>query len=339
MRKLTTLLALFTVMVATSAFAQISGPASSIRSGTATPSLCTPSGSNIYLNRTTPAVLFCGATNTWTSLLTASGTIATANVANALKSATTTVNVSAATAPTSGQVLTATSGTAATWQTPAAASGANTALSNLAAVAINLALLPGTDNSLNLGSTGKRWAGLILNGDTGNAGIQFRSLSSGNTNRISYTDAVGPQFADENVGAAATFNVQSLSTNRTFTLPNAAGTFALTNNKLSVFAATTSAELAGVVSDETGSGALVFGTSPSITGLTLAAFNAAKGTCTLDGAVSATCTATVPSGCLPLCTYNSDSVANSVACSVLGTTLTAVSNATFDTGVVNFGCF
>ena len=37
---------------------------------------------------------------------------------NALKSATTTVNVSSATAPTTGQVLTATSSTAATWQTP-----------------------------------------------------------------------------------------------------------------------------------------------------------------------------------------------------------------------------
>jgi hypothetical protein len=43
------------------------------------------------------------------------------------------------------------------------------------------------------------------------------------------------------------------------------GTVAYTSNKLSVFAATTSAELAGVISDETGSGALVFGTSPSLT--------------------------------------------------------------------------
>jgi hypothetical protein len=43
--------------------------------------------------------------------------------APALKSATTTVNVSSATAPTSGQVLTATSGTAATWQTPSGISG------------------------------------------------------------------------------------------------------------------------------------------------------------------------------------------------------------------------
>lgn len=42
-----------------------------------------------------------------------------ATAANALKSATTTVNVSAAAAPTSGQVLTATGPSAATWQTPA----------------------------------------------------------------------------------------------------------------------------------------------------------------------------------------------------------------------------
>lgn len=51
----------------------------------------------------------------------ATATLATtATGANALYSATTTVNVNAATAPTTGQVLTATGGTAATWQTPAA---------------------------------------------------------------------------------------------------------------------------------------------------------------------------------------------------------------------------
>jgi hypothetical protein len=42
------------------------------------------------------------------------------------------------------------------------------------------------------------------------------------------------------------------------------GTVAYTSNNLSVFAATTSAQLAGVISDETGSGALVFGTSPTL---------------------------------------------------------------------------
>lgn len=41
------------------------------------------------------------------------------------------------------------------------------------------------------------------------------------------------------------------------------GTVTYTSNNLSVFAATTSAQLAGVISDETGSGALVFATSPT----------------------------------------------------------------------------
>ena len=43
------------------------------------------------------------------------------------------------------------------------------------------------------------------------------------------------------------------------------GTVAYTSNKLSVFAATTSAELAGVISDETGTGVLVFATAPTFT--------------------------------------------------------------------------
>jgi len=41
-------------------------------------------------------------------------------------------------------------------------------------------------------------------------------------------------------------------------------TLVVTTDKLSVHAATTSAEFAGVISDETGSGALVFGTSPTL---------------------------------------------------------------------------
>ena len=50
--------------------------------------------------------------------ITGTGTGFTSGITNALKSATTTVNVSSATAPTVGQVLTATGGSAATWQNP-----------------------------------------------------------------------------------------------------------------------------------------------------------------------------------------------------------------------------
>jgi hypothetical protein len=62
-----------------------------------------------------------------------------------------------------------------------------------------------------------------------------------------------------------TITVTDPTADRTITLPDATGTVALTNNKLDVFAATTSTELASVISDETGSGALVFGTSPTLT--------------------------------------------------------------------------
>jgi len=54
------------------------------------------------------------------------------------------------------------------------------------------------------------------------------------------------------------------STTRTLTVPDANGTLAITANKLSTFAATSSSELAGVISDETGSGALVFANTPTL---------------------------------------------------------------------------
>ena len=60
----------------------------------------------------------------------------------------------------------------------------------------------------------------------------------------------------------------------------AGGTAAYVADKLSVFAATTSAELAGVISDETGSGALVFASSPTLVTPTLGAALATSVTAT-----------------------------------------------------------
>jgi hypothetical protein len=65
------------------------------------------------------------------------------------------------------------------------------------------------------------------------------------------------------------------------TLPTS-GTLATTGN-LSQFAATTSAQLAGVISDETGSGALVFATSPTITTPSIAAATFGNGNSTSNG--------------------------------------------------------
>lgn len=57
----------------------------------------------------------------------------------------------------------------------------------------------------------------------------------------------------------------TLTADRTYTLQDATSTMAMYSNNLSVFAATTSAQLAGVISDETGSGGLMFGTAPTVT--------------------------------------------------------------------------
>jgi hypothetical protein len=67
-----------------------------------------------------------------------------------------------------------------------------------------------------------------------------------------------------------TLTVTDPTANRTITLPNLTGTVALTTD-LSQFAATSSAQLAVVISDETGSGALVFATSPTLVTPTLGA--------------------------------------------------------------------
>lgn len=84
----------------------------------------------------------------------------------ALASVSTTVNVSSATAPSSGQVLTATSSTAATWQTPSSGSGDVTASSNM------------TDNTM-------------LKGDGGAKGIQDTGISIDDSNNVSSMGTLG----------------------------------------------------------------------------------------------------------------------------------------------------
>jgi hypothetical protein len=61
-----------------------------------------------------------------------------------------------------------------------------------------------------------------------------------------------------------TITVTDPTADRTITLPDATGTVALTNNKLDVFASTSSSELRTVISDETGTGGLVFADTPTL---------------------------------------------------------------------------
>lgn len=142
-----------------------------------------------------------------------------------------------------------------TWtqQLNSGAGGANTALSNLVAPSLNATLLPSSAGARNFGT----------------AALPF-----------------GDIFIGPSANHAADFNMAGLTTNRQFTFPDAPGTFAVsgtspitlsavgaigcvtcgvTGSPLSQFSATTSAQLLGVISDETGTGLLVFATSPVLT--------------------------------------------------------------------------
>ena len=103
---------------------------------------------------------------------------------------------------------------------------------------------------------------------------------------------------------------KTLTVNNTLTLTGtdtssvafgAGGTVAYVANKLSVFAATTSAELAGVISDETGTGVLVFSNSPTLVTPTLGAalatsITATSGNMTVSAAAGNNSVNLVPTG-------------------------------------------
>lgn len=90
--------------------------------------------------------------------------------------------------------------------------------------------------------TGKTYNGLTINTTTGTLALAGgKTATISNTVTLSGTD-----------GSTVAFG--------------AGGTVAYAANNLSVFAATTSAQLLGVISDETGTGSLVFAGSPALTG-------------------------------------------------------------------------
>jgi hypothetical protein len=128
--------------------------------------------------------------------------------------------------------------------------------------------------------TGLKWVsitsigGHTQNTDTGTTSNTFTIDSDSTTGKIILDVALG---ASNN---SLTLTNTALTADRVITFPDLTGTVARTQDKLSAFAATTSAELAGVISDETGSGALTFATSPTFTtsinsGATFAAFASA----------------------------------------------------------------
>ena len=125
----------------------------------------------------------------------------------------------------------------------------------------------------------------MLAGSIANAKLVNSSVTVGSTNiALGATSTTLAGLTSVNglvlTANATGFSIAGGTTSKTLTMSNtltfsgtdsssvnfgAGGTVAYTGGTLAQFAATTSAQLAGVISDETGSGVLVFGTSPAIT--------------------------------------------------------------------------
>lgn len=84
--------------------------------------------------------------------------------------------------------------------------------------------------------------------------------------------AVGKFILAGSTSGSTIVNAAAVAGTTTLTLQGVTGTVALLGDKLDAFAATTSAELASVISNETGTGLLVFGTSPTIVTPVIASF-------------------------------------------------------------------
>ena len=125
------------------------------------------------------------------------------------------------------------------------------------------------DNTLSLWKAARLTAGTNIAVTNGDAAVTVGltgtvAVANGGTGVTTSTGtgsvvlSTSPSLTTPSLGAASATSINGTS------IPSSK-TLVVTTDKLSALAATTSAELAGVISDETGSGALVFGTSPSLT--------------------------------------------------------------------------
>jgi hypothetical protein len=254
---------------ATSAAASATAAATSATSAAASAT----TASNSASTATTQAANAVTSANSAATSATAAATSATSAAASVSAVAT-----SAASALTS-QTAAATSATSAAASQTAAATSASSAATSASSAATSASsaattydnfddrylgsksTAPTVDNDGNTLLVGAIYWNDVLNAMYVWSGTVWVQIATTTT----YT---APTLGSTTIASGTTYtNVTGLTINST-TIPTSA-TLTKTTDKLSVFAATTSAELAGVISDETGSGALVFGTAPTVSNLTI----------------------------------------------------------------------
>jgi hypothetical protein len=276
---------------ATSAAASATAAATSATSAAASAVTAATSATAAATSAASAAVSATAASTSATSAA-ASATAAATSATSAAASATTAANSVAtiagyATTASNSASAAATSASSATTSASSAATSASSAATSATSAATTYddfddrylgskASAPTVDNDGNTLLVGALYWNNVLNAMyvwSGSVWVQIATTSV-------YT---APTLGSTSIGSGATVsNVNGLTINST-TIPTSA-TLAKTADKLSVFAATTSAELAGIISDETGSGVLVFGTSPTIATPTL------TGTVTVSGDINLSAT-------------------------------------------------
>ena len=221
------------------------------------------------------------------SALTTSSTISASDVSGTVSGTNggTGINNGASTITVGGNLLTSGATTiGSSTHTVAFATTANTSVT--LPTTGTLATLAGAESLTN-----KKLGSLTTNGIVTTSGGDGTLSVTGTTGSGDVVLAASPTLVTPTLGAATATSINGLgitSSTGTLTIANgktatinntltftgtdassvafgAGGTVAYTANKLDAFAATSSSELAGVISDETGTGSLVFATSPTFT--------------------------------------------------------------------------
>ena len=161
-------------------------------------------------------------------------------------------------------------GNAATVTTNANLTGEVTSIGNVTTIATSPALTGTptaptpllTDNSTQIATTA-----FVKSINVTNANLSGPITSSGNTTSVASQTGTGSKFVMDTTPTLVTpvLGVATATTINGTSIPSSK-TLVVTTDKLNVLAATSSSELAGIISDETGSGPVVMSVSPALTG-------------------------------------------------------------------------
>ena len=212
----------------------------------------------------TGTVITSADSGTVTSTMIANDTIVDADINSAAAIAKTKISGTAITAADSGTVTSAmiADGTIVDGDISASAAIAQSKISGLTTDLSNKA--SSSDLTTHTGATEAHGATGAVVGTTNTQTLTNKTLTSPVVTGLTLNDSSIVFEGSSADASETTLTVTNPTGDRTITLPDATGTVALTNNKLDVFASTTSAELRTVISDETGTGGLVFADTPTL---------------------------------------------------------------------------